>query len=64
MNIKQKIMRYSVGPLGAALISLITIPLIAWLYNVADVAKFSIFQSVIILYSLVLCLGLDQAFIR
>lgn len=64
MNIKQKIVRYSVGPLGAALISLITVPLIAWLYNVADVAKFSIFQSVVILYSLVLCLGLDQAFIR
>ncbi|MGN5765833.1 lipopolysaccharide biosynthesis protein [Acinetobacter calcoaceticus] len=64
MNIKQKIIRYSVGPLGAAIISLITIPLIAWFYSVDDVAKFSIFQSIIILYSLVLCLGLDQAFIR
>lgn len=64
MSITQKVIRYSVGPFGAALISLITIPLIAWLYTVDDVAKFSIFQSVVILYSLVFCLGLDQAFIR
>lgn len=64
MNIKSKILRYSVGPLGAALISLATIPLIAWLYTIEDVAKFSIFQSVIVLYTLVLSFGLDQAFIR
>lgn len=61
---KKKFLQYSIGPLGVAFISLITLPLIAWFYSVEDVAKFSIFQSILILYALVFSWGLDQAFIR
>lgn len=64
MSIKKKVIKYSVGPLGAALISLVTIPILAWYYDVVDVARFSIFQAIIMLYTLVLCFGLDQAYIR
>lgn len=61
---KKKIFQYSLGPLGSALISLITLPLIAWFYTVSDVAKFAIYQAVLLLYTLIFSFGLDQAFIR
>ena len=64
MTIKAKIFQYSIGPIGSTLISLITLPLIAWFYTINDVAKFSIFQAIILLYTLVFSFGLDQAFIR
>ena len=64
MTIKAKIFQYSIGPIGSALISLITLPIIAWFYTINDVAKFSIFQAVLLLYTLVFSFGLDQAFIR
>lgn len=64
MKINAKIIHYSIGPLGSALISLITLPLIAWFYTVSDVAKFAIYQAVLLLYTLIFSFGLDQAFIR
>lgn len=64
MSLNKKIIHYGVGPLGSALISLITLPLIAWLYSVTDLAKFAIFQAIIILYTLMFSFGLDQSFIR
>lgn len=64
MKIKAKILQYSLGPIGSALISLIILPIVAWLYNIEDVAKYSIFQAILLLYTLVFSFGLDQAFIR
>lgn len=64
MSLKRKILNYSLGPIGVAIISGITIPILAWYYSVEDIAKFALFQAVIIFYSLVFSFGLDQAFIR
>lgn len=64
MSTKKKILGYSIGPLGSALLSLVSIPIIAWFYSIEDVARFSIFQTIVVLYTLVFSFGLDQAYIR
>lgn len=64
MSFKKKILGYSVGPLGSVFFSLISLPLIAWSYSVSDVARFAIFQVVVVLYTLLFSFGLDQAYIR
>lgn len=64
MNLKSKILQYGIGPVGSVIISLVTLPFIAWFYTINDVARFSIFQAILLFYTLVLSFGLDQAFIR
>jgi O-antigen/teichoic acid export membrane protein len=61
---KKTIVAYAIGPIGSALVSFASLPLIAWIYSVEDVGKISIFNAVASLATLVFCLGLDQAFVR
>ena len=61
---KKTIVAYAIGPIGSAIISFASLPLIAWFYSVEDVGKISIFNAVASLATLVFCLGLDQAFVR
>lgn len=64
MSIKKKALGYGIGPLGSAFFSLISVPVIAWFYSVEDVARFALFQTIVVLYTLVFSFGLDQAYIR
>lgn len=61
---KKTILAYAVGPIGSAILSFASVPLIAWFFSVEDVGKIAIFNVVVSLATLVFCLGLDQAFVR
>lgn len=63
MNLK-KILAYAVGPVGSALLGIITLPLITWFYSIEDVGRISMLQVVVSFSTLLFCLGLDQAFVR
>lgn len=59
-----KILGYSIGPIGAALMGFITLPIITWFYSVEDIGRISMLQVVVSFSILLFCLGLDQAYVR
>jgi len=61
---RNKILGYAVGPIGAAMIGFITLPIITWFYSVEDVGRISMLQVVVSFSILLFCLGLDQAYVR
>ncbi|MDC4108871.1 lipopolysaccharide biosynthesis protein, partial [Acinetobacter baumannii] len=63
MNIK-KILHFSLGPIGAALLGILTIPVLTWMFTVEDIGRFSILQIVLSFSCILLTLGLDQAYVR
>ena len=63
MKIK-KIIHFSIGPIGAALLGLLTTPLLTWFFSVEDIGRYSILQIVITFSTILFSLGLDQAFVR
>tara|TARA_R110002033_G_C3896259_1_gene239467 strand:- start:6614 stop:8092 length:1479 start_codon:yes stop_codon:yes gene_type:complete len=60
----KKVLSYSFGPLGGALFSFITLPLIANFFSVEDLGRFSILQVSLSIGVMLFSLGLDQAFVR
>lgn len=60
----KKILSFSIGPLGGAILGFITLPIATWIFPVSDIGRLSMFQVVISLSTLIFCLGLDQAFVR
>jgi O-antigen/teichoic acid export membrane protein len=63
LNIK-RIFQFAVGPIGAAALSLITLPIITWYFNASDIGKMSMLQVTISFTLLLFSLGLDQAYVR
>lgn len=63
MNI-QKVLAFSVGPMGAAILGLITLPIVAWLFSPEDIGRLSMLQLSISFSLLLFSLGLDQAYVR
>ena len=61
---KNKIFNYMMGPVGAAILSFISLPIITWFYSIDDVGKISMLQIFSSLTILIFCLGLDQAYAR
>lgn len=61
---KNKILGYAIGPIGSALLGLITLPLLTWFYPVEDIGRISMLQVVASFSVLLFCLGLDQAYTR
>ena len=59
-----KILQFSIGPVASAFIGFITIPMLAWLFSESDIGKFALINTVIGLFSILLCLGLDQYYVR
>lgn len=59
-----KILGYAIGPMGAAVIGFITLPIITWFYSVEDIGRISMLQVVVSFSILIFCLGLDQAYVR
>ncbi len=60
----QKAVKFSLGPLISALVSFITLPVLAWIYSPDDIGRFSVFQIIISLLVVFFTLGLDQAYVR
>jgi O-antigen/teichoic acid export membrane protein len=60
----RKIAAFAVGPIGGALLGLITLPIITWFFSQEDVGRMAMFQVTIGFSTLLFSLGLDQAYVR
>lgn len=60
----KKILLYSMGPLGVAALSFITLPLLAWVSSPETVAIYSLFTITLNLAVMLCTLGLDQSLVR
>ncbi|ELI6433613.1 oligosaccharide flippase family protein [Aeromonas salmonicida] len=63
MNIK-KIMGFAIGPIGAAALGFITLPITTWFYSQEDIGKISMLQVAASFCVLIFSLGLDQSYVR
>ncbi|MGG1885878.1 oligosaccharide flippase family protein [Priestia megaterium] len=55
---------FSIGPLGAAIINFLTVPITTWLISPEEFGKTSLFLLMQALATAVMFLGLDQAYVR
>lgn len=60
----RKILTFALGPLGAALLSFLTLPTLTWFVSVEDVGRAAMLQVLITFSFVVSSFGLDQAFVR
>lgn len=63
MNIK-KIFHFGLGTIGSAVLSLLTLPLLAWVFSPEVLGRLNIAQTMIPIVINVIFLGLDQAYVR
>ncbi|WP_217544252.1 lipopolysaccharide biosynthesis protein [Vibrio metschnikovii] len=63
MNFK-KIIQFSIGPIGAAALSLITLPFVAWFFSVEDVGRLTMLQVTLALSVSLFSLAMHQAYVR
>lgn len=61
---KKTVSYYMLGPLGTALLSFISLPIITWFYSIEDVGKISMLYIFSSLSILLFSLGLDQTYAR
>lgn len=59
-----KILSFAIGPVGGALLGLITLPLVTWFFSQEDVGRLSMLQVTLSFGVLLFSLGLDQAYVR
>jgi O-antigen/teichoic acid export membrane protein len=60
----RKIAAFAIGPIGGALLALITLPIITWFFSQEDVGRMAMLQVTISFSTLLFSLGLDQAYVR
>lgn len=60
----KKIFHFALGPVGGALLGVITLPIIAWLFSQEDVGKMALLNVVLSFTTLFFTLGLDQGYVR
>ncbi|WP_373332390.1 oligosaccharide flippase family protein [Thiopseudomonas alkaliphila] len=60
----KQIAAFAIGPIGAAAISFITLPVITWFFSQEDVGRMSMLTVAISFSTLLFTLGLDQAYVR
>ena len=63
MDLK-KILSFSIGPIGAAGLGLITVPIVTWLFSAESIGKMSLVLVIASFFNLFFTLGLDQAYVR
>lgn len=63
MNIN-KILAYTIGPVGTATIGFITIPIMTWYYSIEDIGRVSMLPLAVSFSVILFTLGLDQAYVR
>lgn len=52
------------GPIGAGVLAVISLPIMTWIFPPAAIGKLSMLQVAVQLSVLLFCLGLDQAYVR
>lgn len=60
----RKIAAFAIGPIGGALLGLITLPIITWFFSQEDVGRMAMFQVTLSFSILLFSLGLDQSYVR
>jgi O-antigen/teichoic acid export membrane protein len=60
----RKVLAFSLGPVGAAVMGLITLPIVAWLFSPEDIGRLTMLGVVTSFSLLLFSLGLDQAYVR
>lgn len=60
----KKIVSFAIGPIGGALLGLISLPIITWFFSQEDVGRMAMLQVTIGFSTLLFSLGLDQAYVR
>lgn len=60
----KQIAAFAIGPIGGALLSLVSLPLITWFFSQQDVGRMAMFQVTLSFSTLLFSLGLDQAYVR
>lgn len=60
----KKILAFAIGPIGAAILSFITLPIITWYFTQEDVGRLSMLTIAVSFSTLLFPLGLDQAYVR
>lgn len=60
----KKIAAFALGPLGGALLSFITLPVITWIFSQQDIGRLAMLNVVMSFSTLLFSLGLDQAYVR
>jgi O-antigen/teichoic acid export membrane protein len=63
LNVKT-FLQFSLGPIGAAALSLITLPFVAWFFSVEDVGRLTMLQVVLALSVSLFSLAMHQAYVR
>ncbi|RUO62631.1 lipopolysaccharide biosynthesis protein [Pseudidiomarina insulisalsae] len=58
------IISFAVGPIGAALLGFITLPVITWFFSSADIGRIALLHVVLSFGVLLFSMGLDQAYVR
>lgn len=60
----KRIATFSVGPIGGAIISFISVPVLAWHFSAEDIGRISMLQVVMGFTVIFFSFGLDQAYVR
>lgn len=60
----KKILLFALGPVGGALLGIISLPIIAWFFSQEDVGKMALLQVLLSFATLFFTLGLDQGYVR
>jgi O-antigen/teichoic acid export membrane protein len=60
----KKILQFSIGPIAAAVLGLVTLPIVAWLFSPEDIGRLTMLNITISFALLLFSLGLDQAYVR
>jgi len=60
----KQIAAFAIGPIGGAVIGLISLPVITWLFSQEDVGRMAMLQVTLSFSILLFSLGLDQSYVR
>ncbi|MFV7774772.1 oligosaccharide flippase family protein [Shewanella algae] len=60
----KKVLQFALGPIGGAILSVISLPIVAWLFSSDDVGRVSLLNVVLSFGTLFFTLGLDQSYVR
>jgi O-antigen/teichoic acid export membrane protein len=59
-----KTLAFSIGPIGGAALTLITLPIVTWLFSPEDIGRLTMLQVTVSFVLLLFSFGLDQAYVR
>ena len=63
MNLS-KTLAFSIGPIGGAALTFVSLPIVAWLFSPEDIGRLTMLQATVSFVLLLFSLGLDQAYVR